>query len=118
MQILYELRQKNKTTKKKSLQQSELHFFSFHFIYFFWAGGRGGVVGNSYGDGRDKAKQGSCNDSRSFSASAYSKLAFELQHAFSTLRLGSAEASPRLSLGEMTAAVQQHDGRDLAVKIR
>lgn len=117
MQILYELRQKNKTKKKKSLQQSELHFFSFHFIYFFWAGRRGGSW-SSYGDGRDKAKQGSCNDSRSFSASAYSKLAFELQHAFSTLRLGSAEASPRLSLGEMTAAVQQHDGRDPAVKIR
>lgn len=69
-----------------------------------------------HGDGRDEAKQGSCNDSRSFSA--YSKLAFEPQHAFSTLRLGSAEASPRLSLGDMTAAVQQHDGRDRAVKIR
>lgn len=28
----------------------------------------------------------------------YSKLAFERRHAFSTLRLGSAEASPRPSL--------------------
>lgn len=76
------------------------------------------VCWSSYEDGRDKAKQGSGNDSRSFSASAYCKLAFGLRHAFSTLQLGSAEASPRLSLGEMTAAAQQHDGRDPAVKIR